>query len=93
MRRRTSTGDEPTKARRPKTAALKRRNGLKPLRRPRSSATGQETGFAQLTRELNDAREQQSALAEVLGAISRSRFELQPILESVVQNSVMQNRQ
>ena len=52
-----------------------------------SAAAGHETEIARLTRDLNETREQQSALAEVLGAISRSRFELEPVLESVVQTA------
>ena len=86
MRRRSSAGGEPIKARRRKAVALKRRNGPKTHHRS-SSITSLEPKVTRLTRDLNDAREQQSALAEVLGAISRSRFELQPILESVVQTA------
>jgi hypothetical protein len=50
--------------------------------------TGQQRAnskMARLAKALEEARQQLSALAEVLSAISRSKFELQPVLESVVQ--------
>jgi hypothetical protein len=60
MKRHSKAGDESTKARRRKTAVLKRRNGPKAHRRGSSTAS-LETKVARLTRERDEALEQQTA--------------------------------
>ena len=84
MRRRSRAGGEPAKAHRRKTVARKSRVTSKAAHPSSSSAARKETKVARLARELKEARDRQRATAEVLSAISRSKFELQAILQSVV---------
>ena len=70
MKKRSRTGGEQIKGRRPKTPEPKRRNAPEAVGRSKSAPAQKDTEVARLTRELSEARERQTATSDVLQVIS-----------------------
>ena len=84
MKRRSKAGGRTSKARGREALKAKRLDASKTAS---SSAPIEDAEVARLTRELSEALERLTSTSEVLGVISRSKFELQPLLQSVAVNA------
>ena len=84
MKSRSRASGKASKARGREAQKTKRREASK---NAPSSAPIRDAEVARLTRELHEALERLTSTSEVLGVISRSKFELQPLPQTVAVNA------
>ena len=87
MKRRSRAGGKSPNAQAPKAVARKSRIARKATHNRGSSVAVDKTKIARLARERDEAFRQQTATAGVLKAISRSAFDLEAVLNTLVESA------